>query len=68
MSQIYKIIYDESYNGNSQYEYAITYDAAQRFKKIIENEKQLTKMVEIYPVQTVDDYVYNRDLENGQNS
>ena len=68
MSQIYKIIYDESYNGNSQYEYVITYDAAQRFKKIIENEKQLTKMVEIYPVQTVDDYVYNRDLENGKNS
>lgn len=68
MSQIYKIIYDESYNGNPRYEYAITYDAAQRFKKIIENEKQLTHCVEIYPVQTVDDYVYNRDLENGQNS
>lgn len=68
MSQIYKIIYDESYNGNPQYEYAISYDAALRFKKIIEKEKQLTKMVEIYPVQTVDDYVYNRDLENGQNS
>jgi len=68
MSQIYRIMYDESYNDNPQYEYAITYDAAQRFKKIIEKEKQLTKMVEIYPVQTVDDYVYNRDLENGQNS
>lgn len=68
MSQIYRIKYDESYNGNPRYEYAITYDAAQRFKKIIENEKQLTHNVEIYPVQTVDDYVYNRDLENGQNS
>lgn len=65
MSQIYRIMYDESYNGNPQYEYAISYDAALRFKKIIEKEKQLTKMVEIYPVQTVDDYVYNRDLENG---
>ena len=68
MSQIYKITYDESYNGNPRYEYAISYEAALRFKKIIESEKQLTHSVEIYPVQTIDDYVYNRDLENGQNS
>lgn len=68
MSQIYRIKYDESYNNSPQYEYAISYEAALRFKKIIENEKQLTHNVEIYPVQTIDDYVYNRDLENGQNS
>ena len=61
-------MYDESYNGNSQYEYAISYEAALKFKKIIEKEKQLTNSVKIYPVQTVDDYVYNRDLENDQNS
>lgn len=64
MSQIYRIDYDTSYNGNPSYAYAISYENALKFKKYIERTEHLTHEVTIEIVNTIDDWIIKQEMNN----